>query len=206
MDAQQLRGHHRRHRVGDVCHDVHPPAGRDGVDEAVDNLLNALPQMLNTTGGERDRRNATNAAVGRWVQEEHLANHHAGDRGELPQTELGELLRSGRAAGQELLENLDNVGVAGHDPGVQVRIPVHRRRLAELGVERIRVSQHGWVEQAEQAQRRIRLAHRQVTSGPGKRVGKALRILVGEHRQLCHHRLLDLSRDAGHGWILEHLA
>ena len=64
--------------------------------------------------------------VGRRVHEEHLLDHHLGDRADLRRAQRLEVLRRGRAVGREAVQDGDDVLVARDDPGVQVRVPVDR--------------------------------------------------------------------------------
>ena len=100
------------------------------------------------------RRQAAETGMRGRIHEKHLLSHQLGDRAQFCQSHCGKLFRRRRALRGKVVQHRDHIFVSGHYPGVQIRIPMHRRFGSQAPVQRIRISKHFRIEKVIEAERR----------------------------------------------------
>ena len=98
------------------------------------------------------------------ILEEHQPDHQVRNRREFAHSHRLEELGRRRPARGIAHQDMQNVFITCHHPGMQERIPVHGILLPKIPVERIRVGEDLWVEQSMEAELRIRKLHRGVAT------------------------------------------
>jgi hypothetical protein len=86
------------------------------------------------------------------IEKEHLPDHHGSDRRQLAHPEVGQPVRRRSAGGPKAVKDVHHVGVAGHHPGVQIGIPVHRVLVAQASVQRVGIGQDVGIEEVIEAE------------------------------------------------------
>ena len=124
--AQYLGSHDARQRHREIGNHVHAGARFHLAEQTPDDLADVAPQHFHTLRRERSRREAADARMRRRIQKKHLLHHHLRDRIQRGQAHRRELCRRGRTHGGKIAQHPHYIRIAGDDPCVQKRIPVHR--------------------------------------------------------------------------------
>ena len=123
--AEHLGHDDARKRLADVRNHIHVPRRQDGLDEAVGNLLDVLAQELHSLRRESLGCQTPQPRVRGRIHEQHLLHHHLRNGVHGRQAHGCQLRGRGRAVGGKFVQHSNHIRVAGHDPFVQERIPMH---------------------------------------------------------------------------------
>ena len=91
----------------------------------------------------------------RRIEEKHLLHHYLRKGIQGGEPHVGELLGRRSARRGVVMKHLYDIAVAGHDPGMQERIPMHWIFASKPMEEWIRVGENLRVEQVVEAQARV---------------------------------------------------
>ena len=156
-DAEHFCGYDSRQRLGKVTDYIHASLRLNLVEKLIHNLPNMRAQFLDACRSKSFGREAAKASVRPAIHEQHQLHHKTRDRAQASQPDSLQLFWSRRTGRRKRMQNLDHILVAGDDPGMQERVPVHGGLVSQAMKQRIRVSQNRRVEKVIQTERPLGL-------------------------------------------------
>ena len=117
-------------------------------------------EHCNPLWGKGLRGETAQARMGRRIQEKHLLHHHLSDGVQFGKPHRLQFFRCRCAVGRKVMQHANHVGVAGHNPRVEKRIPVNRIFGPKSMEKGIGICQHFGVEKLVETQAGVGLHYR----------------------------------------------
>ena len=125
---------------------------RISVDQSFRDFVNVGAKLFDAAGRKCLAARLRSRVCDGRVHKQELLHHHPRDRVQIVAAHAAQLFGRADAIGGESMQNGDDILIAGDDPGMQERIPVHWVLFAKPAEKRVRIGEHRRVQKLVQTQ------------------------------------------------------